>query len=73
MPIRNWRPVALLLAGTSIFHGSIDKQAFLAGRKVVIMTRLLLVNGQKMGDMKCDMSTRHIMCYTIIFLLSHFL
>lgn len=38
VPIRNRRPGALLLAGTSIFHGSIQKQAFLAGRKVVIMT-----------------------------------
>lgn len=30
--------VVLLLAGTSILHGSIHKQAFLAGRKGVIMT-----------------------------------
>lgn len=68
MPVRNQRPLVLLLSEMSIFHGSICKEAFLSNND----RRLLLVIRQKIGDMDCDTSTRHIMCYAIIFLPSHF-
>lgn len=49
MPIRNWRPVALLLAGTCIFHGSIHKQRFLAERGVIMTDVFYLWLGKTQG------------------------